>query len=70
MLSPIGWNWSNIPFEIPPEVKAKIQAVPIPRVARCSDKLDWKFSSKGDFDMRSAYILAIDSLGNGSFSSS
>ena len=54
----------------PPEVKAEIQVVPIPREARCSDKLAWKFSSKVDFDMRSAYILAIDSPGNGSFSSS
>ncbi|XP_065637983.1 uncharacterized protein LOC112010482 [Quercus suber] len=70
VLSPTGWNWSNIPFEIPPEVKAEIQAVPVPRVSRCSDKLAWKFSSKGDFDMRSAYLLAIDDTGIGSFSGS
>ena len=58
VLSPIGWNWSTIPFELPSKVKADIQAVPIPLVARCSDKLAWKFSSKGDFDIRSAYLLA------------
>lgn len=47
-----------------------IQAVPIPLVARCSDNLAWKFSSKRDFDMRSAYLLAINFLGNDSFSGS
>lgn len=70
VLSPIGWNWNTIPFELPSEVKTDIQAVPIPLVARCSDNLAWKFSSKGDFDMRSAYLLAINFLGNDSFSGS
>ena len=36
-------------------------------MARGSDKLDWKFSSKGDFDVRSAYLLTINSSGNDSF---
>lgn len=70
MLSPIGWNWNTIPFELPSEVKTDIQAVPIPLVARCSDNLALKFSSKRDFDMRSAYLLAINFLGNDSFSGS
>ena len=70
MLSPIGWNWSTIPFELLSEVKVDIQVIPIPFVARCSDKLAWKFSSKRDFDMRSAYLLAINSLGIDSLSGS
>ena len=70
VLSPIGWNGSSIPFKLPSKVIADIQAVPIPLVARCSDKLAWKFSSKGDFDMRSAYLLAINSSGTDSFSGS
>ena len=67
MLSPTGWNWSIIPFELPSEVKADIQDVPILLMARCSDKLAWKFSSKGDFDMRSAYLLTTNSPGTNSF---
>lgn len=70
VLSPSGWDWPNIPFELPPKVKADIQAVPIPLVARCSDKLAWKFSPKGDFDLRSAYCLATNSSSNDSFSGS
>lgn len=70
MLSPTGWNWSSIPFELPSEVKDDIQAIPIPSVARCGDKLAWKFSLKGDFDMRSAYLLAINTSDNDSFSGS
>ena len=70
VLSPVGWDWSNTPFELPPEVKADIQAVPIPIVTRCNDKMAWKFSPRGDFDMRSAYSLAINSLSNESFSGS
>ena len=53
VLSPFGWDWSNIPV-----------------VDRSSDKLAWKFSLRGDFDMRSAYRLVINSLGNESFSGS
>ena len=70
VLSPIGWDWSNIPFELPPNVKADIQAIPIPIVTRCSDKMAWKFSLRRDFDMRSAYSLAINSSGNKSFTGS
>ena len=72
MLSPSGWNWATIPFDLPSEVKVDIQVVPTPLVARCSDNLAWKFSSKGDFDIRSVYLLTINSSGNDSdsFSSS
>ena len=66
MLSPFGWNWATIPFDLPSEVKADIQAIPTPLVTRCSDNLAWKFSSKGDFDIRSAYLLTINSSGNDS----
>ena len=55
-----GWDWSTIPFELPLEIKASVQAVPIPFFVRSGDKLAWKFSLKGDFDARSAYLLASD----------
>lgn len=51
-------------------MKDDIQAIPIPRVGRCGDKLAWKFSLEGDFDMRSAYLLAINTSDNDSFSGS
>ncbi|KAL0006828.1 hypothetical protein SO802_008330 [Lithocarpus litseifolius] len=68
--TPYGWNWAAIPFEIPPEIKADIQAVTPPVVARSSDKLAWKFSAKGSFDMKCAYLVASDHLETDSFSSS
>ena len=55
-----GWDWSTIPFELPLENKAFVQAVPIPFFTRSGDKLAWKFSLQGDFDARSAYLLASD----------
>ncbi|XP_065639085.1 uncharacterized protein LOC136071559 [Quercus suber] len=68
--APHGWNWATIPFDIPSEIKADIQAVPVPAVARCNDKLAWKFSAKGSFDMKSAYFLATDQKETNSFSGS
>ena len=44
--------------------------MPIPVVARSSDKLAWKFSFKGAFDMKSAYLLAINQMEVDSFSGS
>lgn len=51
-----GWEWSIVPFELPLEIKATIQTVPTPIFPRNGDKLAWKFSLKGDFDARSAYL--------------
>lgn len=59
--TPFGWDWSIIPFEFPPNVKAEIQGVPTPIFAGGGDKLAWKPSSKGAFNMKSAYLLAINS---------
>ena len=68
--APYGWNWAAIPFEIPSEINADIQAVPLPVVSRSSDKLTWKFYAKGSFDMKSAYFLATDQMETNSFSGS
>ena len=43
---------------MPIEIKVDIQAMPVPIVARSNDKLAWKFSTKGEFDLKSAYLLA------------
>ena len=58
MIAPYGWNWFKLAFELPIEIKVDIQAVPIPIVARSNDNLAWKFSTKGEFDLKSAYLLA------------
>ena len=65
--TPYGWNWAAIPFVFPPDIKVEIQAVAMPVTARSCDKLAWKFSAKGSFDMKSAYLLATDQMVAGSF---
>lgn len=70
VLSSNGWNWVAIPFDLPKEVISDILAVPTPLVARCSDKMAWKFSPKGGFDMKSAYLLATGLMDDESFSGS
>lgn len=70
VLSPAGWNWSTVPFDLPSEIKYDILVVPIPLVVRCSDKLAWKYYPKGGFDMKSAYLVASNLLDDDSFSRS
>jgi len=70
VLSLNGWNWAAIPFVLPKEVMSDILAVPTPLVARCSDKVAWKFSPKGGFDMKSTYLLATSLMDDESFSGS
>ena len=56
-----GWDWSLVPFELPPDIKAEIRGIPTPVIARGGDKLAWKRSSSGAFDLWSAYTLATSS---------
>ena len=63
-----GWNWARLPFVFPSDLKKAIQAVPIPLVSRTSDKMAWKYSPKGGFDMRSAYLLTDSRLRDEAFS--
>ena len=57
-----GWKWNLLQIEIPDEVKRVIQATPFSCVARNQDKLAWKPSPKGSFDLSSAYLLASEPL--------
>ena len=59
-----------IPFNLPLEIRDEIQAIPIPLIARNNDKLAWKFSPKGNFDMGSAYLLATNLMEVESFAGS
>ena len=62
-----GWNWNLLQLEIPEDVKREIQATPFSCVARNQDKLAWKHSPKGSFDLSSAYLLASEPLPDPAF---
>ncbi|KAL4625853.1 hypothetical protein ACB092_05G055100 [Castanea dentata] len=68
VITPYGWDWSVIPFDLPTELKAEIQAIPTPIVARGGDKLAWSHSPRGSFSLSSTYSLAIEVPNEESFS--
>ena len=47
---------------LPDEVIRELIATPIPVSARVEDRLVWKYSPKGAFDLKSAYLLATESV--------
>ena len=61
------WDWSLIQMIFPEEVFNNIKATPIPFSANLKDRLAWKYSAKGDFEMKSAYGLATNSLRDAPF---
>ena len=61
------WDWSSFQMIFPDEILRDIMATPIPFSARFEDKLAWKYSANGDFDLKSAYLLATDNRGDASF---
>ena len=58
VISPYGWIWSAIPFDLPQDIKESIQAVPFPIATRNVDKLAWKGFFKGGFSSKGTYRLA------------
>ena len=52
----------------PSDLKKAIQAVPILLFFRTSDQMAWKYSPKGGFDMKSAYLLSDSRLKDEAFS--
>ena len=61
VLSVSGWNWDRIPFVLPVEIKNLIQATPVSITSRGADRLVWAGSTRGDFDVKSAYNLVDNS---------
>ena len=61
------WDWSSIQMLFPDEVLRDIMATPIPFSTRIEDRLAWKHLAKGVFDLKSAYLLATDVLGDAPF---
>ena len=44
---------------MPINIKRVIQATPIPLAAKTEDRLAWKLSTKGEFDLKSVYSLTL-----------
>ncbi|XP_050259191.1 uncharacterized protein LOC126704213 [Quercus robur] len=55
-----GWDWDQIPFDLPSGTKMMIQVTPLSLTSRGGDKLTWAGNPRGIFDLKSAYSLAIE----------
>ena len=62
-----GWNWDRLHIELLKEVKKELLATPMSFVRRNDDRLAWKPSPRGSFELKSVYLLAIDPLPNPGF---
>ena len=62
-----GWDWNLLQIEIPENIRREVQAIPFSCVARNKDRIAWKPSPKGSFDLRSAYLLASEPLPDSAF---
>ena len=65
-----GWDWDQIPFDLPPSTKMMIQATPLSLTGRGGDKLTWARNPRGNFDLKSAYSLAMEAAPDPLFSTS
>jgi len=54
-----GWDWNKIPFDLPEDIKLMIQATHFSMTGRGSDRLAWVDNPKGNFDLKSAYSIAV-----------
>ena len=56
------WNLHNLSFLLPLQLELLIKALPIRRDSKRVNSLVWNSSSKGDFDPKDAYRLALNPL--------
>lgn len=63
----MDWDWNKIPFDLPEDIKLMIQATPISMTGRGSDRLAWVDNPKGNFDLKSAYSIAVGAASNQTF---
>ena len=54
-----GWDWNWLGFDLPQNIKFIIQPTLIALVLRGEDKLAWLGSPQGNFDLKSAYKMAM-----------
>lgn len=62
-----GWDWDQIPFDLPTDTKMMIQATPLSLTGRGSDKLTWARNPIRNFDLKSAYSIAMDAVSDSLF---
>lgn len=55
VISGDGWNWTRVSMEIPDRIVQKTKATPFSLTTRGKDRLAWKASNNGDFELKSAY---------------
>ncbi|KAK9988172.1 hypothetical protein SO802_028411 [Lithocarpus litseifolius] len=67
VVSANGWDWSITSFEFPDLVRQDLQAMPFAMASRGEDKLTWKESDNGMFNLGSAYNIATDQVSGDSF---
>lgn len=60
LLTDKGWDQTRIPFDLPSDVRAMIQATPISVTSRGTDRISWKGNLRGIFYLKSAYGIAMD----------
>ena len=70
LLLAFSWNWGQIPFELPLNIKSLIQAISTLITSRGQDRLAWSGNPRGTFDLISAYSLATAEVAPHPFSSS
>ena len=65
-----GWDWSNLSFQIPDSILGEIRSIPHSTTSNNgNDRLTWIGDNRGDFDLKSAYAMAIDcKVGDDKFS--
>ena len=56
------WKWEKISFELPRQIVDRIQAIHIQAFGDKEDSLMWKLFPDGEFNVASAYLLAIVDL--------
>lgn len=56
-----NWNWNIPQMVFLREISEELKATPIPITTRMEDRLALKYSPRGVFDLKSAYLLTIES---------
>ena len=55
------WDWSNLSFLLPDSILMELKSIPHSTlVSSMEDRLIWSGTSHGDFDLKSAYYLAMN----------
>lgn len=60
VFGPHGWDWSKISIQVPNNILMEINAMPYSlKTSLEEDKLIWNGDTRGDFELKSAYTIAI-----------